>query len=583
MPWFESLVSAYDRYGQKRGKGRVRGEGEKSIEGEKRKNEEVIYVEGEKRNMVGLNLEMQGEGVAHGAKPMMWERTVVVEREKAIGGSAIGHDMISKQVFVPKYSSSVNDLSWANKGVVVSVVNGEVIPVIQRRIFDVGFDKLVIIPLGADKVFLRSLDDSDVSILFSQAPEFFDNFFSRPVRWSKDVSIRERGAWVHIYGVSLHAWNNDFFKLCVMDCGHLLKIDDITLERDRFDYARILLSITSLEVINTEAQIMVDGVLFDLRVIEEWGYSLGEDACLLDEEQDLDEVSIEMPEVLGEDIGGDDVDVFVNHLSEKLKEDAVPKQRQYPSPVVLKPIATVRVNSSPSVASKLQGIEPSLLSPIFASKNASMEAQSQEGSHPPNQDVSAEVGTKVSNLFTVNRRVVKRTSSCPPTRARPQASCPWSLEWANRHKRSESEVNVKPSLKGSAKPISKGPSRVLKKKGSGHLRHCAQNLKRITRLSDKDRQEVLRALQRTMKQRRTVSKASKVKVMSNDSTSVSQSSINNDWKHWLVLHGDEKAVNQDVCDIAHIVGLMFQGDNNNMFYVLSGMGRKNNRDAENGK
>jgi len=252
-------VFAYDRYGQKRGEGRVRGEGEKSIEGEKRKNEEVIYVEGEKRNMVGLNLEMQGEGIVHGAKPVMGERTVVVEREQAIGGSAIRHNMISKQVFVPKYSSSVNDLSWANKGVVVSVVNGEVIPVIQQRIFDVGFDKLVIIPLGAYKVFLRSLDDSDVSILFSQAPEFFDNFFSRLVRWSKDVLIRERGAWVRIYGVLLHAWNYDFFKLCVMDCGRLLKIDDITLERDRFDYARILLSTTSLEVINTEAQIMVDG------------------------------------------------------------------------------------------------------------------------------------------------------------------------------------------------------------------------------------------------------------------------------------------------------------------------------------
>jgi len=325
------------------------------------------------------------------------------------------------------------------------------------------------------------------------------------------------------------------------------------------------------------------GVLFDLRVIEEWGYSLGEDACLLDEEQDLDEVSTKMPEVLGEDIGGGDVDVFVNHLSEKLKEDAVPKQRQYPSPVVLEPIATVRVNSSPSAASKLQGVDPSLLSPIFASKNAPMEAQSQEGSHPPNKDASAEVGTKVSNLFTVNRRVVKRTSSCPPMRARPQASCPWSLEWANRHKRSESEVNVKPSLIGSAKPTSKGPSRVLKKKGSGHLRHCAQNLKRIARFSDKDRRVVLRALRRTMEQRRTVSKASKVKVMSNGSTSVSQSSVNNDWKHWLVLHGDEKAVNQDVCDIAHTVGLKFQGDNNNMFDVLSGMGRKNNRDAENGK
>jgi hypothetical protein len=162
--------------------------------------------------------------------------------------------VISNKVYVPKYSSTVNDLSWATKGMVVSILNGDAIPVLQRRIFDAGFDKLVIIPLGANKVLLRTLDDSDVSILLSEAVEFFDNFYLKPVRWRKDMLIRERGAWVRIYGVPLHAWNYDFFKLCVMDCGRLLKIDDITMDRDRFDYARILLSTSSLEIINTEAQ-----------------------------------------------------------------------------------------------------------------------------------------------------------------------------------------------------------------------------------------------------------------------------------------------------------------------------------------
>jgi hypothetical protein len=40
------------------------------------------------------------------------------------------------------------------------------------------------------------------------------------------------------YGVPLHAWNIEFFKLCVLDCGRLLRVDDMTLDRDRFDYAR---------------------------------------------------------------------------------------------------------------------------------------------------------------------------------------------------------------------------------------------------------------------------------------------------------------------------------------------------------
>ena len=572
-------VSAYDRYGHKRGEGRECGEGEKTKEGEKRNIVGGIVVEGEKRNVVGLSgggiLYGQGNSVVLGAKAVEPEKTVVVESEKDVGAAY--------QVFVPKYLSSVNDLSWATKGVVVSVLNGEVIPVLQRRIFDAGFDSLVIIPMGADKVFLRSLDDSDVSVLFSKAPDFFANFFSKPVRWSKDVLVRERGAWVRIYGVPLHAWNYDFFKLCVMDCGRLLRIDDITLERDRFDYARILLSTNSLEVINTEAQIMVDGVLFNFKIIEEWGYSLGEDACLLDEEQDFDEASSELPEAHVEDVDCGDVDVLVNHFSDKLKEDAGSQQRQYHPHVVSEPSSMAPVHPLPSVISKPQGLKLVELRSTLDANNVTIEVQSHVGVPPNNEAASAECGAKSSKLVTLERRMAKRTSSCPPPRARPEVQGPWSLEWATRNKRVESEYRMRSCLKGTDKITSKMPSRALKKKGSGHLRHCAQNLKRIARLSNKDRQEVLRALRRTSKQRRKASNGYKAQVTLSESNSASPSSVNNDWKHWLVLHGDEKTVNKDVSDIAHTVGIKFQGDKNNMFDVLSGTGRKNLGDGGDGK
>jgi len=46
-------------------------------------------------------------------------------------------------------------------------------------------------------------------------------------------------------------------------------VDDFTLDKERFDYARVLLSTSLLEVINTGAKILVDGVLFDFKIIEE--------------------------------------------------------------------------------------------------------------------------------------------------------------------------------------------------------------------------------------------------------------------------------------------------------------------------
>jgi len=162
---------------------------------------------------------------------------------------------------------------------------------------------------------------------------------------------------VRIYGVPLHAWNIDFFKLCVFDCGRLLKIDDITMDRDRCDYARILLSTSSLEIINRKACIMVDGVLFDFQIIEEWGFSLGEDACLLDEESTQDDVNSERPDYYVDDAGRGDVDDLMNHFSETPKKDENITQGKYTFSDVSVPVKDITSDSAPKAPSMPQGVD----------------------------------------------------------------------------------------------------------------------------------------------------------------------------------------------------------------------------------
>ena len=138
--------------------------------------------------------------------------------------------------------------------------------------------------------------------------------------------VRERGAWVRIYGVPLQTWNSDFFKLCVYDCGRLLKVDDSTLEKICFDYARVLVSTSSLDLINTSAKVMVDGVIFDFKIVEEGGFSLGEDACLSDDDVNNEE------EEMGHEGNHDelnaigDVENLLNHLSEEWKKEQLDAQ-----------------------------------------------------------------------------------------------------------------------------------------------------------------------------------------------------------------------------------------------------------------
>jgi len=250
------------------------------------------------------------------------ERVVDVPRVEEVaivfaGGKKSSNDLKGSTVYVPKYASIVDDLEWATKCVIVSVVNGEAILVLQRRISDAGFDSLLIIPLGADKVLLRSPDGRDVNSILSEAPIFFNIFFSNPTRWNKDLVVQERGAWIIIYGVPIHAWNYDFFKLCVLDCGRLLRVDDLTMGKEWLDYARVLVSTCSLEVLNLNTSVMINGVLFKLKIIEEWGFSLGEDACIPDEDVN----SVEENSGLGvhHDNIGDDGDV--NDLIQQLSDD----------------------------------------------------------------------------------------------------------------------------------------------------------------------------------------------------------------------------------------------------------------------
>jgi len=175
--------------------------------------------------------------------------------------------------------------------------------------------------LGADKVFLRTTDEGDVSSLLFEAANFFGKFFSSSVRWNKEIVGHERGAWVRIYGVPLHAWNLNFFKLCVCDSGRLMQVDEFTLEKERLDFARVLVATSSLKVINVIAKVVVDGVLMDFKVVEEWGFSLGEDACLGDEEVEHKVDRSDTVESHEELAGEGDVVEFLNKLSEDWQEE----------------------------------------------------------------------------------------------------------------------------------------------------------------------------------------------------------------------------------------------------------------------
>jgi len=127
----------------------------------------------------------------------------------------------------------------------------------------------------------------------------------------------QRGAWLRVYGIPLHAWNEFFFKLCVFDHGRYLRTDPVSLNRERFDFARVLISTSSLDVVNFTKHILIDGVLLEIKIIEEWGFSLGEDACLFEE----DDKSVDSGTECHDIPDGGELDKNVDILTDKIAKE----------------------------------------------------------------------------------------------------------------------------------------------------------------------------------------------------------------------------------------------------------------------
>lgn len=61
-------------------------------------------------------------------------------------------------------------------------------------------------------------------------------------------------------------------------------MDGCTLEKEWLDYARVLITAPSLDVLNSYVILLIDGTQFTIQLVEEWGFTLGEDVFLSKDE-----------------------------------------------------------------------------------------------------------------------------------------------------------------------------------------------------------------------------------------------------------------------------------------------------------
>jgi hypothetical protein len=115
----------------------------------------------------------------------------------------------------------------------------------------------------------------------------------------------------------------------------------------------------------------------------------------------------------------------------------------------------------------------------------------------------------------------------------------------------------------------------ISRKACGILRHPVLNMKKIARLSCKDRGEVLKVMGRCVRKRRCGDQANISDPASSQASGGSSASeaSDNDWQNWVAVHGNDHQVVEDVQDIGKTIELTFRGGKENMFQVLSRVGK----------
>jgi hypothetical protein len=167
-----------------------------------------------------------------------------------------------------------------------------------------------------------------------------------------------------------------------------LRADSYTVEKDRLDFARVLIATSSLDVVKHVERLLVDDTVVDVQVVEEWGYDMGDDACIL-----VDDTVIE-PTV--PDLDRDRGDPEARNHVDKMVEDFA------------------------------GGVAGSALHQMRVAET--------DG---PHQGSEGHVRGGL-NESTASRS--QRARSCPPRGRPPALSGPWSWGWLKDHKHGEAEV-----------------------------------------------------------------------------------------------------------------------------------------------
>lgn len=205
---------------------------------------------------------------------------------------------------------------------------------------------------------------------------------------------------------------------------------------------------------------------------------MGEDACLLDDEESHDDVQSDMVEPNVDADGSGDVVDLLNKLSEDRNKEVSEQRVQLSSPkghvtglensiVGVEEDAASAVAASPSATLLLKPLLH-VPAPTLKALPTQVEINSDKSKVNEQAEDCGDI-SKSEKILRGVKRVPEQTTSCPPGRVHSPTSGPWSLEWAKRQKHVVDGVVVPKKTDIINKSSLAGLPRDSKKKSGGYI------------------------------------------------------------------------------------------------------------------
>jgi hypothetical protein len=221
-----------------------------------------------------------------------------------------------------------------------------------------------------------------------------------------------------------------------LNCGSFLRPDSYTAAKERLDYARVLIATSARAVVKKVEHLLVDGALVEVQIIEEWGYDLGDDACLLEDDTVSKASFVADEDSRCDPEASNQVDMMVDQMAKgvadsthRLGDDTrfvkshdLSKEAGWDQGHLLEPVVGSTDSSNASIArvAETEVTSQGIVSPVITGSEKSVVA-------PKFPDISPKA-LQVGSPPVQH----KRTLSCPPA-SHSGLSGPWSLEWIRDH------------------------------------------------------------------------------------------------------------------------------------------------------